>query len=130
MTKAARGAPAGPQRTCPPVDLARTGDQLILFVSLPGVKPSDLRVSMVGDRQVFLEGTVAYRHPLPRESLALGERAYGPFSRTVQLPLPVDPGRVAVSFRDGVLKVDLPIRTTAVQLNWQAKEGVDGGRSE
>jgi HSP20 family protein len=128
MTKAARGAPAEPERTGPPIDLARIGDQLILLMSLPGVKPPDLRVSLVGDRQLFLEGNVAYRHPLPREGLALNERAYGPFSRTIQLPLPVDPGRVAVSFKDGVLKVDLPIRTTAVQLSWQAKEVMSDGR--
>lgn len=123
MTKTNRGAPAGPDRVGPPVDLLRVGDRLTLLASLPGVKASDLRVYLVGDRQISLEGTVEYRHPVPREGLALSERAYGPFSRSIQLPLPVDPGRVTVAFQDGVLTVDLPIRAQEVHLEWQTEGG-------
>jgi HSP20 family protein len=36
------------------------------------------------------------------------ERAYGKFERTVQLPLPVQAGRVTASYRDGLLEVKLP----------------------
>lgn len=127
MTKTTRGGPAGTERVGPPVDLLRVGDRLILFASLPGVRASDLRVYVVGDRQISLEGVVEYRHPLPRESLALRERAYGPFSRSIQLPLPVDAGRVTVTFRDGVLTVDLPIRAQMVHLEWRGKEDRAGG---
>lgn len=116
------------ERAGPPVDLVRRGDRLILLASLPGVKPSDLRVSIVGDRQVLLEGEVAYRHPLPRENLSLGERIYGPFARTVHLPLPVDPGAAAVALQDGVLTVDMRVRAEAVHLTWQPKEGQTGER--
>jgi len=126
MTRAPHEPPA--ERSGPPVDLVRRGDRLLLLASLPGVKPSDLRVSLVGDRQVLLEGTVAYRHPLPRESLSLNERTYGPFSRTVHLPLPVDPSGVAVSFRDGVLTVDMRVRADAVRLAWQPGEVWGGER--
>lgn len=126
MTKPHHEPPA--ERAGPPVDLVRRGDRLLLLASLPGVKPSDLRVSIVGDRQVLLEGTVAYRYPLPRENLSLNERTYGPFSRTVHLPLPVDPGRVAVSFQDGVLTVDMGVRAEAVRLTWQSKEVWGGER--
>lgn len=114
---------AGAERAGPPVDLIRIGDRLLLLASLPGVRAPDLRVYLVGDRQISIEGTVEYRHPVPRESLALSERAYGPFSRSIHLPLPVDPGRVSVTFRDGVLTVDLPIRAQPVHLEWQPKEG-------
>lgn len=126
MTKTTHGASAGAERVGPPVDLIRVDDRLILVASLSGVKGSDLRVYVVGDRQISLEGTVEYRHPLPRESLALSERAYGPFARSIQLPLPVDPGRVTVTFEHGVLMVDLPIRAQVVHLEWQAK-GERGG---
>lgn len=116
------------ERAGPPVDLVRRGDRLILLASLPGVRPSDLRVSIVGDRQLVLEGEVAYRHPLPRENLALNECTYGPFSRTVHLPLPVDAGGVAVTLQDGVLTVDMRMRAEAVRLQWQPKEAVSGER--
>lgn len=120
MTTMHEGPP--PERAGPPVDLVRRGDRLILLAAVPGVRPSDVWVSIVGDRQVLLEGTVAYRHPLPRESLALGERTYGPFSRTVHLPLPVDAGQVAVSLQDGVLTLDMRVRAEAVHLHWQPRE--------
>lgn len=123
MTKTTHSAPPGTDRVGPPVDLIRVGERLILIASLPGVKASELRVYLVGDRQISLEGTVEYRHPVPRESLALRERAYGPFSRNIHLPLPVDPGRVTVAFQHGVLTVDLPIRAQEVHLEWQTEGG-------
>jgi len=126
MTRAHHETPA--ERAGPPVDLVRRGERLLLLAALPGVKPSDLRVSIVGDRQVLLEGTVGYRHPLPRENLSLNERTYGPFSRTVDLPLPVDPGGVAVSFQDGLLSVDMRLRAEAVRLTWHPKEVWGGDR--
>lgn len=119
--------PAG-ERAGPPVDLIRRGDRLILLASVPGVRPSDLQVSIVGDRQLVLEGEVAYRHPVPREKLALNECTYGPFSRTVHLPLPVDARGVHVALRDGVLTVDMRVRAEPVGLRWMVKEAGTGDR--
>jgi HSP20 family protein len=122
MTKSNRD-PAMADRTGPPIDIARGNGELLLFVAVPGVRPPDLRVSVVGDRQIFLEGRVEYRYPLPQESLALGERTYGPFSRTVNLPLPVDTVGINVALRDGVLFVRLPIRAEQVKMDWISKVG-------
>ena len=107
----------------PPVDLVRADDHLIMTVSLPGFKPSDFRMSLVGDRQVYIEGTAQYRHPVPRESLALAERPYGPFQRTVHLPFPVQAQGVRVHLVDGVLTASLPIRRQVLPLQWVAREG-------
>lgn len=126
MAKSAQEAVPAAQRGGPPVDIVRSGNHLLLQASLPGVKPADLRVAMVGDRQLFFEGRVAYQSPVPQESLALNERAYGPFSRTVDLPMPVDVRAISVTFTDGVLTVQMPIRAQQVELHWQAKEGGAG----
>lgn len=111
-------APAGPS-----ADLTREGDSLVLVVSLPGVRAGDFRISLVGNRQVYIEGAVPYRHPAPAESLALAERQYGPFSRTIHLPLPVDPGRVAVQFERGILKARLPLQMQRIPLHQDQTEG-------
>lgn len=110
----------------PPMDLTRAGEFLVLTVSLPGVRAGDFRISLVGNRQVYIEGTVPYRHPLPRESLVLAERAYGPFSRTLQLPLPVDAQAAGVSFERGVLTARLPLQCQRVALDWDRTEGWGG----
>lgn len=117
---APREAPAGP-----PVDLTREAESLLLVISLPGMRAGDFRISLVGNRQVYIEGTVPYLHPAPRESLALSERPYGTFSRTVSLPFPVDPGRVTVGLERGVLKVRLPLQMQRVPL-----QGEGGSRPE
>lgn len=107
----------------PPVDLVRAGDYLVMTISLPGLKPSDFRVSLVGDRQVYLEGTTHYRHPVPREHLTLSERPYGPFQRTINLPLPVSAQGIQIALTNGVLTASLPIRRQPLPLHWVGMEG-------
>ncbi|MGE5673569.1 MAG: Hsp20/alpha crystallin family protein [Mycobacterium leprae] len=108
-----------PSQGGPPYDLIRVDDELILTFSLPGVRSSDFRVSLVGDHQVYLEGSVTYRHPVPQDKLALAERTYGPFTRTVNLPLPVDPGGVTVTFEEALLIIRLPLRLQRMALSWE-----------
>lgn len=102
----------------PPVDMAREGAWLVLTAALPGLRPEDFRVSLVGLRQIYIEGTVPYRHPVPREGLALQERAVGPFSRTIDLPLPVDAGGAEIRFQDGLLTVRLHLTLQRIPLRW------------
>jgi HSP20 family protein len=97
---------------------------MLLMVSLPGLKPSDFRVSLVGDRQVYIEGTAHYRHPVPRESMALAERPYGSFQRTVNLPFPAVAQGVDVRLSHGILTVSLPIRRQPLALRWVRPEEV------
>lgn len=112
-----------------PVDLVREAGALLLLVSLPGARTGDFRISLVGDRQVYIEGTAPYRHPVPKEALQLAERPYGPFQRTVQLPLPVSASGASVTLRDGVLTARLPLRMQQVALTWGGREAGDAGRS-
>lgn len=117
QTTPPREAPPGPA-----IDLVREGDSLALAISLPGMRAGDFRISVVGNRQIYIEGIIPYRHPAPRETLALAERPYGPFSRTINLPLPVDPGRVTVRFERGTLKARLPLQMHRVHLHWDPPE--------
>lgn len=107
----------------PPVDIAREADHLVVTVSLPGVRPGDFRISLVGDRQMYIEGNVHYRHAVPREALALCERPYGPFNRTVPLPLPVQTEGAGIRFEHGVLTARLPLRLVRLPLHWQGAGG-------
>jgi HSP20 family protein len=110
---------ASPPPFVPPVDLVREGDWLVLTVSLSGLKTGDFRISLVGSRQVYIDGTVPYQHPVPRESLVLAERQYGAFSRRIDLPLPVDSRGAELRFEQGVLTARLPLQMQRIHLNWQ-----------
>jgi HSP20 family protein len=118
-----RAAASGPPLVGPNVDLVREGDWLLLTASLPGVKATDFKVSIVGSRAVQIEGVIPYRHPVPAQELAIAERVYGPFSRKVDLPLPVNGQGARASFDAGLLRVILPIEQTAIAIRWQSAGG-------
>ncbi len=110
----------------PPVDLLRSGEELVLTISLPGLRPEDFRISLSGNRDLVVEGVRHYRHPVSQEQLVLSERPYGPFGRKIPLPYPVDAGRTQVAFENGVLTARLPIAAGRVGLQWDRAGGAGG----
>src|SRR5216110_2393317 len=91
----------------PVVDLYETKDDLILNFELPGVREKDVSLSITGDL-LTVKGERQFRQELKDDHTYHIERAYGKFERSVQLPMPVQAGRVTATFRDGVLEVRLP----------------------
>ena len=97
----------GPSRTgwAPPVDLHETPDAYVITAELPGLSQEDVHIEM-HDGRLTLAGTRPERGPC--ESFHRMERGQGAFSRTFQLPLPVDGDRIAADLKDGVLTVTCP----------------------
>ena len=91
----------------PVVDMYETKDDLLLNFELPGVREKDVSPSITGDL-LSVRGERQFRQELKDDHTYHIERAYGKFERTVQLPMPVQAGRVTATFRDGVLEVKLP----------------------
>ena len=98
-----RPAPAG---GFPAVNIWQGTDSAALTAELPGVDPADIDISVkedvvtiTGERKAPAtdEQTVWHRR----------ERAYGRFSRVIQLPFRVDPDRVEARLQDGVLQIEL-----------------------
>jgi HSP20 family protein len=103
-------------RTTPPLDsgswvpladVYETAEGFVVQVDLPGLKDDDVEVHVEGDRLV-LRG---HRRPSEQtrpDNYYRMERSYGPFSRTFILTPDVDPDRVTATFKDGLLRLDLP----------------------
>ena len=80
---------------------------LVVTAEIPGANIDDLDISVVNDT-LTLSGQ--------REPEEVGEdvryhrreRGYGKFTRTIQLPYPVDADKVEATFKNGVLHVSLP----------------------
>lgn len=84
-------------------------DEALLEVEMPGVSAEDFELS-VQDDVVTIAGE--RKDPYAAESTTAHrqERAFGKFSRTLQLPFGVDPEKVSARYENGVLRVTLPRR--------------------
>jgi HSP20 family protein len=100
----------GGQRTAPgypALNVWTNQDGLTVTAEVPGVPPEDIDINVVGDT-LTLSGT---RKP---DELQEGaryhrqERGYGGFTRSIQLPFPVDVANVEATFKNGVLSIALP----------------------
>ena len=109
--------PGGPQALAgwkPLFDLVETSDDFILYAELPGVRRADVQLDSDGS-SLELSGQ---RRPLGGERGYLRlEGSYGPFKRRLELPEPVDAGRIVARLRRGILEVVMPKRA--------AQRGVD-----
>jgi HSP20 family protein len=95
----------GPAGWSPPVDLLETTDAYLVMAELPGVIREDLTISMHDDGRLTIAGV---RRERLGEEYHRVERGHGNFSRTFQLPIPVDADRITADLHDGVLTVSCP----------------------
>ncbi|MFW6076614.1 MAG: Hsp20/alpha crystallin family protein [Hyphomicrobiales bacterium] len=90
----------------PPVSLWVGRDSVVVTAELPGVGADDIELS-ASDDTLTIRGK---REPgVDAENIAWHrrERAYGAFSRTVELPFRIDPDRVQARFTNGVIEIEL-----------------------
>ncbi|MDP9363846.1 MAG: Hsp20/alpha crystallin family protein [Chloroflexota bacterium] len=103
------GAGAGSAPAGLPVDIRETPEAFVLRASVPGVRPEDVDLTVLGDT---LRITGRHREVQeqndPNERWLIRERRFGAFERTVRLPTAVDSGAAEADFKDGVLTVTLP----------------------
>lgn len=104
-------APAQPSQTAPgrvAVDIYEQDDYTIIKAPIAGVKLSDLDIE-VNDNVITIRGTRRQQDAIPDSKYYLQECYWGPFSRSVTLPYPVDPRKVKATFnKDSVLKILIP----------------------
>ncbi len=90
-----------------PVRLWADEHNLYAELDLPAVDPAKLEVTVTEGTQL----TVAGERPAPEVPDAVWvrqERPFGRFSRSIDLPVLVDPDRVEAKYEDGVIRLTLP----------------------
>ena len=95
----------------PPVDVAETQDKILVRAEVPGIRQEDISIefengllTLRGERKLEkTEGVTWHRV----------ERIYGNFSRSFTLPRSVDPERIAATYREGILEIEVPKREEA-----------------
>ena len=99
----------GPAGWVPPVDLLETPEHYVITAELPGLQRDDVTIQM-NDTRLTLSGIRREREGTCEQYHRV-ERGHGSFSRTFQLPVPVDSERIIADLRDGVLTVTCPKTT-------------------
>lgn len=109
--EAAEPLPALKERVgwMPIVDVAETGEELIITAELPGMTAKDINVrvengilTLHGEKKESKEETDEKRR------FHMFERFFGEFRRTFALPRAVNAEKVTAAFENGILTIHLP----------------------
>jgi HSP20 family protein len=90
----------------PSMDISETKDGLVVKVEVPGMDQKDIEISLQ-ENLLTIKGEKKQEKEETDERYHRVERTYGAFTRSVRLPVAVDAGKVAATFKNGVLTVTL-----------------------
>jgi HSP20 family protein len=89
------------------IDVYQTDNDIVIVSTIAGVTAKDLDVSITND-MVTISGTRKNSVKVKQENYFYQECYWGPFSRSVILPIDVDAEKSAAELKDGVLAITLP----------------------
>lgn len=90
-----------------PLDVYQTDKEYVVKASLPGVKPEDIDVNIVGET-LNIKAEIKEEKEVKEENWLLKESRYNSFARSVTLPSEVQADKVEATMENGVLKLVLP----------------------
>ena len=96
----------------PAIDVFETEKAIVVRVELAGVRRGDVQVSVDGD-VLRIRGVRRSPSESDVERLHRMEIAFGPFERSLSIPVPFEREQVAAHLADGFLRVTLPKRLPA-----------------
>ena len=96
----------------PALDVSETKDKVLVKVELPGIDPKDIEVSVQGD-VLTIKGERKQEKEDKEEDYHRIERIYGSFCRTLRLPTIAETAKVTATYKDGVLKLEVPKKEEA-----------------
>lgn len=109
MTRGERGGePVSTRTWAPAVDIYEDENQLVVRADIPGLKKEDIDIQVTSDALVISGERKFEETDADKRNYVRVERAYGPFQRTFTIGVPVKPGEVKASYKDGVLEVMVP----------------------
>ena len=94
----------------PAVEIAESGDNYTVKAEVPGIRPEDLNVEIVGN-VLTVQGETRQEEKEEKKNVYRSELRYGRFMRQVQLPPDVDTENVQANFNHGILEMRLPKKT-------------------
>lgn len=91
----------------PAMNVWTSSDGALVTAELPGVQKEDIEITVVG-QTLSLKGSRKVEELKEGYQYHRQERGYGNFTRSIELPFPVDAEKVEAVFDKGVLEITLP----------------------
>ena len=91
----------------PAADITEIEEKVFVKAELPGIEKKDLDLSICGNL-LTIRGEKKHTTEEKDENHYFGDRYYGSFRRTFELPAEIDQGKAEASFDKGVLKISVP----------------------
>ncbi len=89
------------------LDMYETDEAVVVKASVPGVKPEDVEVSVVGDT-LTIRGEIKADEKVENGQYLCRELARGRFARSVSLPGLVQADKAKAEFENGILTIQVP----------------------
>jgi HSP20 family protein len=99
--------PEGFDSWSPQCDCYETPGALVICLELPGLEQDAIDLRVDGD-ELIVEGERKMERGQPGERYHRVERSFGRFRRAFRVPSTVDREAVHATYRDGLLRVELP----------------------
>lgn len=98
---------SSPSQDFPAVNVWANDEKAVVTTELPGIAADAIDISVAG-KVVTMRGSKEPEKAGEGESYHRRERWYGTFSKTLEMPFPIDPAHVEAKFNKGVLTLSLP----------------------
>jgi len=89
------------------LDIYETEDNAVVTMTVPGVQPEDIEITITGDI-LTIKGETKSEENVEKESYIRQERRYGAFKRSVSLPGSLVADKAEASFENGILTLTIP----------------------
>lgn len=90
------------------LDVFRDGDDIIIKSAIAGVSPDEIDISITND-MVTVKGERGKDQKVKGSDYYYQELYWGRFSRSVILPMDIDPDKAKASMKNGILTIRLPV---------------------
>lgn len=88
-------------------DVFEDDDKVVVRLEAPGMDKQDFDLEVRSDA-LIVRGEKRFERESEQGRYRVRQCAYGSFHRAIPLPAPVEPGQASASYRNGVLRIELP----------------------
>ncbi len=89
------------------IDVYQTPNEIVIKSTIAGVKPEDIDITMTND-MITIKGNREKDEEIKEEDYYYQECYWGPFSRSIILPVDVEVDKSDASMKNGILTIKLP----------------------
>jgi len=98
----------------PAIDVFEKDGQLRIQAELPGLAEKDVEITVEGN-VLAITGEKTDETEVNEKDFQRRERSYARFARRIALPAGAQKDQITANFKDGVLKVKVPVQKTEAQ---------------